>query len=101
MSKTDRPHVGISAGDVEPTVGISPGDDVSVPLGAGAGAPHVSIVPANAELERTPAKVSANKNRFMVVSPVFLRFERRCKNFCILENRTTSQVFLQGPGGET
>jgi hypothetical protein len=56
---------------MEPVVGTSPGDAVSVLLDAGAGAPQVSIVPANAEPERTLVRASANKNRFMVVSPIF------------------------------
>ena len=42
-----------------------------VPLGAGAETPHVSIVPAKAEPERTHVKASVARNRFMVVAPVF------------------------------
>jgi hypothetical protein len=36
------------------------------PLDTGAGAPQVSIVPANAEPERTHVKASAIKNRFII-----------------------------------
>jgi hypothetical protein len=38
---------------------------------AGAGAPTVSMSPANTEPERTHVKASAIKNRFMVCAPVF------------------------------
>jgi hypothetical protein len=41
------------------------------PPETGAGAPQVSIVPANAEPEITQVKASAIKNRFMVVTPIF------------------------------
>ena len=73
---------------MEPIVGISPSDVVSVPLGAGVEAPQVSMSPANAELERTHVKAIATKIRFMFCAPV-LRVKRRWKNFYIGVNRTT------------
>ena len=42
-----------------------------VVLGAGAGAPQVGIVPANAEPERTHIKATAIRDRFMVCLSIF------------------------------
>jgi hypothetical protein len=58
--------VSIVPGDVD---GTSPGSDVSVLLGAGA--PAVSMSPAQTEPERTHVKAIAIKKRFMFCAPVF------------------------------
>jgi hypothetical protein len=50
------------------TVAATPLDCV---VGAGDGAPQVGMSPAIAETERTQVKVSATRNRFMVVAPIF------------------------------
>jgi hypothetical protein len=40
-------------------------------IGAGAGAPTVGMSAAIAETERTQVNASVNRNRFMVIAPIF------------------------------
>lgn len=68
---SDRPQVGMSAGAVEFTDGMSPGAlliGVGLPLD---GTPQVGISPATAKPDRAHVKAIAIKNRRIDVSPFF------------------------------
>lgn len=55
--------------------------------------PPVGMLPAKIEVDSAHMSVSAIANRFMVVAPLRLR---KCRDFYIKKNGTTTHDFLQG-----